>query len=146
MAYDVGAWQIKVDGFGYPSIYGTDEDGNPGDLVAHCFADHENLICTAPELLRDCERLVELLERYGMAGGPNSWLAHAKATIIKAKSSSTVDTRHADMALDQSVPELLDALDPFVITKSGDEFTTITVRSSAIDRARSAIAKATGAP
>ena len=39
---------------------------------------------------------------------------------------------------------LLAAIEPFVITKSGDEFTTITVRSSAIEIARAAIAKAEG--
>ncbi len=36
---------------------------------------------------------------------------------------------------------LSEALEPFVVTKSGDEFTTITVRSSAIDAARAAIAR-----
>ena len=56
--YDVGAWQIKEDGFGYPSIYGTDEDGNPGDLVAHTFAGHEHVIAAAPDLLAALERMI----------------------------------------------------------------------------------------
>lgn len=44
-------WQIKVDVLGYPSIYGTNEDGDAGDLIAHTFADHEHLIAAAPAML-----------------------------------------------------------------------------------------------
>lgn len=47
-----------------------------------------------------------------------------------------------DAHLIKAAPDLLEALEPFVVTKSGDEFTTITVRSTAIDNARKALAKA----
>jgi hypothetical protein len=68
----MSAWQIKVDGFGYPSIHDTDEDGNPGDLIAHTFADHEHLICSAPELLAALEGAHKALRKYEWYDNPKS--------------------------------------------------------------------------
>ena len=79
-------WQIKVDAFGYPSIYGTNEDGGEGDLIAHCFADHEHLIRSAPELL---SALTQLL---AIAGTPithrqEAVFAEARAAIARTRST-----------------------------------------------------------
>lgn len=48
--YQPLAWQIVIDGLGYSSVHETDEDGKPGDLVAHTYGDHINLIAAAPRL------------------------------------------------------------------------------------------------
>lgn len=49
--YQPLVWQIVTDKLGYPSIYETDEDGKPGDLVADVFGEHANLMVSAPDLL-----------------------------------------------------------------------------------------------
>ncbi len=57
-------WQIVTDDLGYQSIHETDEDGRPGDLVAHVFGDHADLVASAP---RRRSALVALLS---VAGTP----------------------------------------------------------------------------
>ena len=85
-AYDVGAWQIKVDALGYPSIYGTDEDGKPGDLVAHTFADHERLIVCAPDLLSALYQYRDDLRYPPAPDSVTRRLAMVEALIAKATS------------------------------------------------------------
>ncbi len=79
-------WQIKVDALGYPSIYGTDEDGRPGDLVAHCFADHEHLIRSAPELLAALKGVLAKVIVWD--GNPDEMIRSARAAIAKAEGRS----------------------------------------------------------
>ena len=50
----------------------------------------------------------------------------------------------ADAALMAAAPELLEALQPFVLANSSEEFVTLVVRSSDITKARTAIKKAIG--
>jgi hypothetical protein len=75
-------------------IFETDEDGDPvGDPVVvlnHGVLDDDAhalgaMMAAAPELLRDCKRLVELLEQAGIALGPHGWCAIARDTIARAE-------------------------------------------------------------
>lgn len=73
-------------------------DSAPSHAIA-CTAGHEpdneanaRLITAAPELLRDCGRLVSLLESYELAGGPNGHVAQARATIAKALGRTPIET------------------------------------------------------
>ncbi len=50
-----GAWQIVVDGNGYETIHGSDEDGRPDDLIAETFGDYANLIAAAPDMFEALE-------------------------------------------------------------------------------------------
>lgn len=50
----------------------------------------------------------------------------------------------ANARLIAAAPDLLGALQPFVLANSSEEFVTLVVRSSDITKARAAIAKATG--
>lgn len=50
----------------------------------------------------------------------------------------------ANAALVAAAPDLLDALQVFAERSSSDEFITITVRTEHVERARAALAKATG--
>ncbi len=52
---------------------------------------------------------------------------------------------HPDARLIAAAPDLLEALQPFVLANSSEEFVTLVVRSSDITKARAAIAKVTGA-
>jgi len=54
-------WQVVVDGLGYSSVHETDEDGKPGDLVAHTYGDHINLIGAAPALLAAAEKALNYI-------------------------------------------------------------------------------------
>lgn len=76
-------WQVVVDGLGYSSVHETDEDGKPGDLVAHTYGDHIELIAAAPSLR---SALVDLL---AIAGTPTTErqeqvFANARAAIARA--------------------------------------------------------------
>lgn len=62
--YQPLAWQIVTDDLGYQSIHETDEDGNPGDLIAEVNGDHIMLLVNAAELR---SALVDLL---AIAGTP----------------------------------------------------------------------------
>lgn len=62
--YQPLAWQIVTDGLGYQSIHETDEDGNPGDIVAEVNSDHIMLLANAAELR---SALIDLL---AIAGTP----------------------------------------------------------------------------
>lgn len=59
--YQPLAWQIVIDGLGYSSVHETDEDGKPGDLVAHTYGDHINLIVAAPRLLQSVAQLLRVV-------------------------------------------------------------------------------------
>ena len=50
----------------------------------------------------------------------------------------------ANAALVAAAPDLLDALQVFAERSASDEFITITVRTEHVERARAALAKATG--
>ena len=54
------------------------------------------------------------------------------------------DPTPANARLIAAAPELLTALEPFVLANSSEEFVTLVVRSNDIKNARAAIAKATG--
>ncbi len=54
------------------------------------------------------------------------------------------EKRDAQRNLADLAPHLLAALQPFVLHKSSEETTTITVRTADVTRARALIAKATG--
>lgn len=102
-----GPWQIKIDALGYSSIYGTNEDGGPGDLVAHIYADDEHLVSAAPDLrdaafearstigdlqsaLHDVLNLIDYM-RYGdgslPVGGPRK-LAEANSRLRGGRTDS----------------------------------------------------------
>ena len=98
--YDVGAWQIKEDGFGYPSIYGTDEDGNPGDLVAHTFADHERLIVCAPAMLAALYQYRDDLRYPPAPDSVKRRLAMIEALIAKA----TIPARDGEGSAPHALP------------------------------------------
>lgn len=57
-AYQSDAWQIVTDAKGFESIHETDEDGRPGDLVAHVFGDNAALVRAAPALARALRELL----------------------------------------------------------------------------------------
>lgn len=57
---------------------------------------------------------------------------------------ATPERDEANAALVAAAPELLGALQVFAERSSSDEFITITVRTEHVERARAAIAKATG--
>lgn len=48
--YEPLHWQVVTDAQGFESIYETDEDGRPGDLVASVFGDNATLLVAAPRL------------------------------------------------------------------------------------------------
>jgi hypothetical protein len=77
--YEPLKWQLVRDDLGYGSIYETDEDGRPGDLVAHVFGDHEHLIGTAPRLR---SALIQLL---AIAGTPTT--ASQDAVFVEARNA-----------------------------------------------------------
>ncbi len=56
--YQSDVWQIVTDTLGYESIYETNEDGGPGDLVAHVFGDNAALIVAAPRLRKALQSLL----------------------------------------------------------------------------------------
>ncbi len=60
------------------------------------------------------------------------------------KAISFVHIEEANARLIAAAPDLLEALQPFVLANSSEEFVTLVVRSSDITKARAAIAKATG--
>lgn len=84
--YQPDAWQIVVDALGYPSIHETDEDGRPGDLVAHCFADNEKLIVNAPRLR---SALAQLLAVAGTPITARQEAVFAEARAVLADTLST---------------------------------------------------------
>ena len=56
------------------------------------------------------------------------------------------DETRANARLIAAAPELLAALQVFAERNSSEEFITITVKTAHVDKARAAIAKATGSP
>jgi hypothetical protein len=62
--YQPLVWQIVTDAKGFQSIHETNEDGQPGDLVANIFGDHAALLLAAPRLRAT---LIQLL---AIAGTP----------------------------------------------------------------------------
>lgn len=73
-------WQIVRNDLGFESIHETDEDGAPGDLVAHVLGDHAPLVVAAPRLR---SALMNLL---AIAGSPiterqNAVFDEARAVI-----------------------------------------------------------------
>lgn len=77
--YEPLKWQLVRDDLGYGEIYETNEDGGPGDLVAHVFGDHEHLIATAPRLR---SALIQLL---AIAGTPIT--ATQEAIVAEARNA-----------------------------------------------------------
>ena len=78
--YRPDVWQVVVDQLGYESVYETDEDGRPGDLVAHVYGDNVALVTSAPRLRK---ALIALL---AVAGTPitdsqSKVFAEARAAI-----------------------------------------------------------------
>lgn len=57
--YEPLSWQVVTDAKGFEAIHETNEDGGPGDLVAHVFSDHASLISAAPDLFLAIQKLVE---------------------------------------------------------------------------------------
>ena len=58
--YQPDAWQVVVDHLGYESIHETDEDGSPGDLVAHVYGDNVALVSSAPRLRKALTALLSV--------------------------------------------------------------------------------------
>lgn len=64
-AYQSDAWQIVTDAKGFESIHETDEDGRPGDLVAHVFGDNAALVRAAPQLCNASVRYMAAVAALG---------------------------------------------------------------------------------
>lgn len=84
--YQPDAWQVVVDQLGYESIHETDEDGRPGDLVAHVYGDNVALVSSAPRLRKALTALLAI------AGTPNTdsqgkVFAEARAALAAAPAS-----------------------------------------------------------
>lgn len=77
--YEPLRWQIERDQLGYDSISETDEDGRPGDLVAHVFSNHEHLVAAAPRLR---SALIQIL---AVAGTPTT--DSQKAVFAEARNA-----------------------------------------------------------
>ena len=75
--YQPKVWQIVTDEKGFESIHETDEDGLPGDLVAHVFGDNARLIASATEMF-------EYIESSAMNG-----CATAISLIAKARGEAS---------------------------------------------------------
>jgi hypothetical protein len=86
-AYRADLWQIVTDAKGFESIHETNEDGDPGDLVAHVFGDSDRtkLLRMAPQLLAALKRLTFAARTSGGTAGPDPELmsacAQAEATL-----------------------------------------------------------------
>lgn len=83
--YQPLVWQIVTDANGFGSIYETNEDGNPGDLVADVFGDHGALLVSAPRLR------AALMQLLAIAGTPitatqEAIFAEARATLATTRS------------------------------------------------------------
>lgn len=81
-------------------------------------------------------RRVEQVEDFGDIVG----LVCVKHTV----NHTLNDAGEANARLIAAAPDLLKALEPFVLANSSEEFVTLVVRSGDITKARAAIAKATG--
>jgi len=66
----------------------------------------------------------------------------ARIILSEAEINNRIDEHKANAALMAAAPELLDALQPFILANSSEEFVTLIVRSSDITKARAASAKA----
>jgi len=85
--YEPLKWQLVRDDLGYGEIYETNEDGWPGDLVAHVFGDHEHLIATAPRLH---SVLIQLIAIAGMPLTAAQEAIFAEARSALAASNGTL--------------------------------------------------------
>lgn len=96
--YRADLWQVAADKLGHQSIYETNEDGGPGDLVAQVYGDRAALIAATPELLEEleqqadgCSAIIGLLKGQGapvfavLSGMLSMQEQAARAVIAKAK-------------------------------------------------------------
>lgn len=84
--YEPLVWQIITGKQGYVSLHETDEDGNPGDLIAQvCNHDHLKLLAAAPDLLSALQSAVGAME---VLGHPKNYGALLKAQNAIAKATT----------------------------------------------------------
>lgn len=88
--YQARKWQIVEEELGYENIYETNEDGQPGDLVASVYGDNAHLIAASPALY---DALVEAREDILR-------LANARWSEVEASDAEMVD--YIDVVLAQA--------------------------------------------